>query len=79
MAAQDRRRRAALIYGVSVERFRKHHERIVLEQVAEEILSVLCKSSRYAKDPLWLLSADLHRPLAQAQKACTRGRFCITL
>ncbi len=39
-AAQDRRRRAALIYGVSVERFRKHHERIVLEQVAEELLKL---------------------------------------
>jgi len=38
MAAPDRRRRAALVYGISVERFRKHHERIVLEQVAEEIL-----------------------------------------
>jgi O-acetyl-ADP-ribose deacetylase (regulator of RNase III) len=38
MPAPDRRRRAALVYGVSVERFRKHHERIVLEQVAEEIL-----------------------------------------
>ena len=36
--AQDRRRAAALVYGVSVERFRKHHERIVLEQVAEELL-----------------------------------------
>jgi O-acetyl-ADP-ribose deacetylase (regulator of RNase III) len=40
MAAQDRRRRAALSYGVSIERFRKHHERIVLEQVAEEILKL---------------------------------------
>jgi hypothetical protein len=44
MVAQDRRRRAALIYGVSVERFRKHHERIVLEQVGEEILK-LCMTS----------------------------------
>jgi O-acetyl-ADP-ribose deacetylase (regulator of RNase III) len=41
-AAQDRRRRAALAYGVSVERFRKHHERLVLEQVGEEILK-LCQ------------------------------------
>jgi O-acetyl-ADP-ribose deacetylase (regulator of RNase III) len=38
MPASDRRRRAALVYGVSVERFRKYHERIVMEQVAEEIL-----------------------------------------
>jgi hypothetical protein len=34
----ERRRRAAQTYGVSVERFRKHHERLVVEQVAEEIL-----------------------------------------
>lgn len=39
-AAQDRRRRAAQQYGVSVERFRKHHERVVIEQVAEEILEL---------------------------------------
>ena len=39
-AGQIRRRRAALAYGVSVERFRKHHERIVLEQVGEEILKL---------------------------------------
>ncbi|MGD0064757.1 MAG: hypothetical protein ABSB76_15085 [Streptosporangiaceae bacterium] len=51
MAAQDRRRRAALTYGVSVERFRKHHERIVLEQVAEEILK-LCLSSDISGRPI---------------------------
>ena len=38
--AQDRRRRAAQAYRVSVERFRKHHERVVIEQVAEEILEL---------------------------------------
>ena len=38
--AQDRRRRAAQEYGVSVERFRKHHERVIIEQVAEEILKL---------------------------------------
>jgi O-acetyl-ADP-ribose deacetylase (regulator of RNase III) len=43
-AAQDRRRRAALAYGVSVERFRKHHERLVLEQVAEEVVK-LCPAA----------------------------------
>lgn len=36
--AQDRRRRAAQAYAVSVERFRKHHERIILDQVAEQAL-----------------------------------------
>jgi len=35
-------------------------------------LSVLGKSSRYAKNPLWLPAAHLHRSLAQAPKACTR-------
>jgi len=50
MAAQDRRRRAALAYGVSVERFRKHHERIVLEQVAEEVLK-LCATAEAAGRP----------------------------
>lgn len=38
--AQDRRRRAAQEYGVSVERFRKYHERVIIEQVAEEILKL---------------------------------------
>jgi O-acetyl-ADP-ribose deacetylase (regulator of RNase III) len=50
MPAQDRRRRAALVYGVSVERFRKHHERVVLEQVAEEILK-LCMTPPQAAAP----------------------------
>jgi len=43
------------------------------------ILSVLCTSSRYAKNPpptspspFSLLAAHLHRSLAQAPKACTR-------
>ena len=42
--AQDRRRRAAEVYGVSVERFRKHQERTVFEQVAERILAVALQS-----------------------------------
>jgi O-acetyl-ADP-ribose deacetylase (regulator of RNase III) len=46
--AQDRRRRAAQAYGVSVERFRKHHEGVVIEQVAEEILE-LCLSAGVAQ------------------------------
>jgi len=49
--AQDRRRRAALVYGVSVERFRKHHEKVVLEQVAEEILK-LCMAADPADWPV---------------------------
>jgi len=40
--AQDRRRKAALAYNVSLERFRKHHEKRVVEQVAEKIME-LCQ------------------------------------
>lgn len=45
--AQDRRRRAAQAYRISVERFRKHHERVVIEQVAEEIAE-LCLAAAAA-------------------------------
>ncbi|HZN70680.1 MAG TPA: tetratricopeptide repeat protein [Micromonosporaceae bacterium] len=43
--AQDRRRRAAQAYAVSVERFRKHHERVILEQVAEQALTLAQRST----------------------------------
>ncbi|PKV87549.1 hypothetical protein [Streptomyces sp. TLI_146] len=36
--AADRRKRAAQVYGISVERFRKHHELMVLGEVAEQII-----------------------------------------
>ena len=39
---------------------------------------VLGKSSRYARTQ-GRCPCDLHRLLAQAKKACTRSRFCITL
>ena len=61
MAAQDRRRRAALIYGVSVERFRKHHERIIIEQVAEEILK-LCMTTDISGRP-YPLRAELDQQI----------------
>jgi len=38
--ASDRRRRAAQVYGVSVERFRKHHELMVLGEVAEQVVAL---------------------------------------
>ncbi len=34
----ERRKEAASIYGVSTERFRKHHEQIVVDQTAEAVL-----------------------------------------
>jgi O-acetyl-ADP-ribose deacetylase (regulator of RNase III) len=45
--AQERRRRAAQEYGVSLERFRKYHERVVMEQVADEILELCGPSPRH--------------------------------
>jgi O-acetyl-ADP-ribose deacetylase (regulator of RNase III) len=49
--AQDRRRRAAMVYGVSVERFRKYHEKIVMEQVAEEMLKLAGAASSPPETP----------------------------
>ena len=40
MPAAESAAEAAIAYGVSVERFRKHHERIVIEQIAEDILEL---------------------------------------
>jgi hypothetical protein len=65
-AAPDRRRRAALAYGVSVERFRKHHERIVIEQVAEEILK-LCQEPAQPGEPA--ASADYGPKILLAGRA----------
>jgi hypothetical protein len=45
--AADRRRRAAEVYGVSVERFRKDHEVMVLEQIAEAVIRL----TGHAADP----------------------------
>jgi hypothetical protein len=48
--AQDRRRKAALAYNVSLERFRKHHEKRVIEQVAEKIME-LCQPLTAGPEP----------------------------
>jgi hypothetical protein len=48
--AQDRRRKAALAYNVSLERFRKHHEKRVIEQVAEKIME-LCQPLAAGPEP----------------------------
>ncbi|MFE4856934.1 hypothetical protein [Streptomyces sp. NPDC056670] len=53
----DRRRRAAGVYGVSVERFRKHQEGVVLGQIAEQILR-LCGEAPPTESPL-----ETHRVL----------------
>ncbi|MFJ9820648.1 macro domain-containing protein [Streptomyces sp. NPDC101151] len=42
--ASSRRARAASVYGVSVERFRKDHEVMVLEQVAEQIVRLVAEA-----------------------------------
>ncbi|MFF5805090.1 macro domain-containing protein [Streptomyces sp. NPDC012746] len=46
-AAQDRRRRAAEVFRVSTDRFRKHHEKLVLAETAEAVLR-LCAARRSA-------------------------------
>ncbi|GAA1021066.1 hypothetical protein Aple_058130 [Acrocarpospora pleiomorpha] len=50
-AASDRRRRAAREFGVSVERFRKHQERLVLAQVAEQILALCGDGDAVVTEP----------------------------
>ncbi|WP_327674531.1 hypothetical protein [Kitasatospora sp. NBC_00458] len=49
--AADRRKRAAAVYGVSVERFRRHHELLLLAAVVDEI-------GRLAGQPAGAPSAD---------------------
>ncbi|MFD5451775.1 MULTISPECIES: hypothetical protein [unclassified Streptomyces] len=46
----DRRRRAAEVYGVSVERFRKHHELMVLGQITEQILGLTATTGTATAD-----------------------------
>lgn len=74
--AQDRRRRAAQEYGVSVERFRKHHERVVIEQVAEEILK-LCQPAASGRDP----STQLPELASETTLECRAGdaQFLVTV
>ncbi|QGV77440.1 hypothetical protein [Streptomyces ficellus] len=48
--AADRRRRAAQVYGVSVERFRKHHELMVLGQIAEQLLGLAGQHGEAGRD-----------------------------
>ena len=62
--AQERRRRAAQEYGVSLERFRKHHERMVIEQVAEEILELCQPPSRPGEPDADLGQCHPGRPAA---------------
>jgi O-acetyl-ADP-ribose deacetylase (regulator of RNase III) len=48
--AQDRRKRGAESYRVSVDRFRKHYERLVIDQVADAILR-LCEQGTPTAGP----------------------------
>ncbi|MER7673400.1 hypothetical protein ABTY61_33745 [Kitasatospora sp. NPDC096128] len=42
----DRRKHAAGVYGVSVERFRKHHEALVLGEVAEQVIRMAARAGQ---------------------------------
>ncbi|MEU8147479.1 macro domain-containing protein [Nonomuraea sp. NPDC048901] len=46
----ERRKSAAAVYGVSVERFRKHHEQLIINETAEAILR-LCLAAATAGTP----------------------------
>ncbi|MGW7077253.1 hypothetical protein [Streptomyces sp. NPDC054866] len=58
----DRRRRAAQVYGVSVERFRKHHELMVLGQIAEQVVGIAVRAPGERGGPAGGLPAA-HREL----------------
>jgi O-acetyl-ADP-ribose deacetylase (regulator of RNase III) len=74
--AQDRRRRAAQEYGVSQERFRKHHERVVIEQVAEEILE-LCQPAA-GRERGDAAQPELAREI-RMEGRCGAARFPVTV
>jgi O-acetyl-ADP-ribose deacetylase (regulator of RNase III) len=74
--AQDRRQRAAQEYGVSQERFRKYHERIVMEQVAEEILELCHSAGRRAGAPA--VQPDIAREI-RLEGRCGSARFPVTV
>ncbi|MFD0417157.1 hypothetical protein [Streptomyces sp. NPDC127108] len=67
--ASSRRRRAAQVYGVSVERFRKHHELMVLGQVAERIVDIAAPPAPAPPQPL-----PLPGVAAAASGAVVEGR-----
>ncbi|MEU7579331.1 hypothetical protein AB0B50_17205 [Streptomyces sp. NPDC041068] len=58
----DRRRRAAQVYGVSVERFRKHHELMVLGQIAEQVVALAGRAPAHT-------AATATAPLPAAHRA----------
>ncbi|MFJ8694347.1 macro domain-containing protein [Streptomyces roseolilacinus] len=66
--AADRRRRAAEVYGVSVERFRKHHEPLVLGQVAEQVAAV---AAERAGAPAAAPARTTHRELRAGRHRLT--------
>ncbi|GAA4907287.1 hypothetical protein ACFPM3_13325 [Streptomyces coeruleoprunus] len=61
--AADRRRRAAAVYGVSVERFRKHHEPLVLGQIAEQIAAAAAERAGPERAAVPPPPRDTHRVL----------------
>ncbi len=61
-SAAGRRRRAAEVYGVGVERFRKHHEPMVLGQVAEQVAHAAAEAPHGDARPAPLIG-ETHREL----------------
>jgi hypothetical protein len=74
--AQDRRQRAAQEYGVSRERFRKYHERVVIEQVAEEIMELCQPAASQAGNAT--VQPELAREI-RIEGRCGSARFPVTV
>ncbi|MEV7869652.1 hypothetical protein AB0P17_26980 [Streptomyces sp. NPDC088124] len=74
--ASSRRARAASVYGVSVERFRKDHEVMVLGQVAEHILRLVSQGTEAgsAEEGEW--GAGTHR-FVQVRAGGRRARLTL--
>ncbi|WP_240529315.1 Appr-1-p processing protein [Streptomyces antioxidans] len=69
--AHDRRKTAAAVYGVTSERFRKHQEPQVIQQLAEAVLTVL-------REPPHLSGSGSDAPSTTAQGTAGQGALSRT-
>ncbi|ANW19126.1 macro domain-containing protein [Streptomyces clavuligerus] len=77
--APDRRKMAAAVYGVTSERFRKHQEPQVLQQLAEAVLAVLREPPVAALPPAALGATGPERPPKRIEQVPVGGRGTVTL
>lgn len=74
--ASDRRSRAASVYGVSVERFRKDQEVVVLGEIAEHIVRLAAEADATPGEPADEWDAGTHRTV-EVQVAGRRVRLTL--